>query len=756
MSTTALAITGVKAVIEGLRDFDGGMKEMTGLVAGFGKQAAASAREFKPFQNIINAVTESLKRIAEFVIAGVILRGIEAITGALRDMIGSVVQAAMDFQGLQIRLENFVAVDLMKDGGIEDFATALEMAAPLTEELFVWVQKLALTTPFDTKSIADAMTMARAWGFNADEAKNLTRQVIDFTAGMGFGADEMDRVIKALGQMKSLGRVAGQELLQLANAGVPVSDIMEEIRLELGLTTDEFDKLRRKGGVSAEMFFEKWDELVKTRFEGSAQRMSHTLRGVISNFRDLTVEVVGLNVVKPVLDVIGDKLGNIFDTLTGGMRGDILINTLKIIGQDLAEIVGMFFGKLPSEENIADFILDKLLKLMQTIGGIREILQGDLPTRGKVTGILALIGFSPEAVGKLDNFIFNIKEFFKNFKAIITGEGVEDADETPVGKFFSKIRQSIENFKTFWEENKEGILGAFGNIAEALFGAGEITGESILEIAGQFIENMSQKLIENGPDIVATLNTIATFIRETMIPTLTDVADWFVENGPLILEIIVNLISFVKIAGKVLWLVFGQLILIIIKSITQFIDMVKVATTALIQLAIIIKTVISDALVTTITGFTQLSAIIANKVITVLEDLRDGLFRAGHDGIAGFVDGFITGLINAWNSIAPWISWFINQVRALFRESSPSLVFAEIGENLNKGLAKGIIDSIQLPAAAMDATVQHVVSAGSSAMMGSNTTNNTVNNSFNMNINSSARTEPIVQDFNTMQAIVGA
>jgi phage-related protein len=149
------------------------------------------------------------------------------------------------------------------------------------------------------------------------------------------------------------------------------------------------------------------------------------------------------------------------------------------------------------------------------------------------------------------------------------------------------------------------------------------------------------------------------------------------------------------------------------------------------------------------------------KIDELVQKIRDKLGihemnSIARDAIQGLVDGFINGILNAWVAVNPWVAWFVDQIKRLLGISSPSKLFAEFGQNINEGLAQGIIDSIQLPAAAMDATVQHVVSAGSSAMMGGATTNNTVNNSFNQTINTSARTEPIIQDFNTMQAIVGA
>jgi tape measure domain-containing protein len=752
MTTSALAITGVKAVIEGLTGFEFGMDSMTKKVAAFGRSAGESAREFKPFQNIINAVTESLKRIAEFVIAGIILRGIEAISGAIRDMIASVIEAGMEFQNLTVRLETFVAGDILDSGQVESFTEALELAGPQAEELFGWIQQIALQAPFSTSDIADAMTMGRAWGFNTEEAKKLTEQVIDFAAGMGFSGEEMDRVIKALGQMKSLGRVAGQELLQLANAGVPVSDIMEEIRLELGLTIDEFEKLRMKGGVSAEMFFEKWDDLVANRFEGSAERMGRTISGVRIRMKNLIDTTLGYDVVRPILDSVAGKLADILDALTTGERGERLLQITKEIGEALSGIADIFFGGIETE-GFADKVLEIFDKIKEKIIGIKGILAAEGGAGEKASAILILLGVSEETVAKINDFVERVQDIFKGIQSIFTGEEVEGEEETPIGRFFASIRRAVQNFQEFWEEHGEEIKVIFGEILGGLFGVGELTGETLLDVAGNAIEGLSEKTLENGPTIVDKLQEIADFINEDFLPAWDRVTQWIENNQDKLLA----LAGFIGAIGVVLKLIAPILFFVALFLLPVFIgflvdlgEKVSIAKGRLEELDTAIKTKVVEALET-----------FKTKIDELVQKIRDKLGihqmnSVARDAIQGLVDGFITGILNAWQSVMPWLSWFIDQVRRVLGISSPSKLFAEFGQNINEGLAKGIIDSIQLPAAAMDATVQHVVSAGSSAMMSGNTTNNTVNNNMTMNVHTQARTSTVMADTRTMQAIVGA
>ena len=122
---------------------------------------------------------------------------------------------------------------------------------------------------------------------------------------------------------------------------------------------------------------------------------------------------------------------------------------------------------------------------------------------------------------------------------------------------------------------------------------------------------------------------------------------------------------------------------------------------------------------------------------------------------AGFKDGFIQGIINTWSSVSPWLSWFIAMVQWIFGVSSPSTVFEGIGENLMMGLSKGIENLKSLPEMSMNAAITQVITPAMMPLQAATTTNNQTVNNFNMNINTQARAEPIMADFEMMRSFAG-
>ena len=155
---------GVELVLEGLTSFRRGMMEARKENEAFAESGGKIEKALSPVNKLLGTFFESLKRIGEFVIAGVIVRGFEKITSVIKDMVSAMVAAGMEFQTLTVRLEGLLAREILDAGQAVDFTNALELATPAAKDLFFWIQKLALTTPFDIQDVAETITFAKAYG----------------------------------------------------------------------------------------------------------------------------------------------------------------------------------------------------------------------------------------------------------------------------------------------------------------------------------------------------------------------------------------------------------------------------------------------------------------------------------------------------------------------------------------------------------------------------------------------------------------
>jgi tape measure domain-containing protein len=94
----------------------------------------------------------------------------------------------------------------------------------------------------------------------------------------------MSRIALALGQIEAKGKLSGQEILQLVNAGLPVVQILAEA---FGKTTAEVTAMVSDGLVPANQAIEAITEYIENNFAGAAERQATTWAGLMGTFEDL-------------------------------------------------------------------------------------------------------------------------------------------------------------------------------------------------------------------------------------------------------------------------------------------------------------------------------------------------------------------------------------------------------------------------------------------------------------------------------------
>ncbi|WDU82270.1 tape measure protein [Caloramator sp. Dgby_cultured_2] len=150
--------------------------------------------------------------------------------------------------------------------------------------------KFASSTPFEYPDLLDASQRLMAMGFSADEVLPTLKAVGDAMAGMGKGANEINGVIYALGQMRMAGRVNAQDMMQLVNQGVPAWQILAEA---MGKTTAEVRKMSEQGLIPAEYAVNVLINGMEKRFPNMMKNMENTWQGVTSTIKDIWRMTIG-------------------------------------------------------------------------------------------------------------------------------------------------------------------------------------------------------------------------------------------------------------------------------------------------------------------------------------------------------------------------------------------------------------------------------------------------------------------------------
>ena len=162
------------------------------------------------------------------------------------------------------------------------------------------------------------------------------------------------------------------------------------------------------------------------------------------------------------------------------------------------------------------------------------------------------------------------------------------------------------------------------------------------------------------------------------------------------------------------------------------------------------KTTISTKSAEIWTVITTWAASIAKAVTDKIADL----VTAG----GNLVEGIRTGISNAWDGFMTWIKGLVNSLPEVIKKalgiSSPSTVFAGIGQNMMLGLAQGILDGARFPNVALS-SIAGMVSAPGAGMYAPPSISHSYSPSWNLTVMSNNSPEVVAQSFGLMRILAG-
>lgn len=246
-------------------------------------RAAAATRDF-------DAATDStgntLSNVAGKAVAlGGALLGLQQ----MRELATSVVETGSQFQNLEVRLENLL-------GSAESAGQAMAM-----------LKDLAASTPFDVAGLSEAYVKLTSFGMKPTEAQ--MRSLVDITANLGGGTEALSGVTLALGQAWTKTKLQGEEILQLAERGVPVWDALARAT---GRTVPELQRMSEAGQLGRDVISKLIDELGRMN-AGASDKLMQTYAGAVANAKDALAEFFDMIAKAGVLDWLTDKIRVLLD-----------------------------------------------------------------------------------------------------------------------------------------------------------------------------------------------------------------------------------------------------------------------------------------------------------------------------------------------------------------------------------------------------------------------------------------------------------
>lgn len=226
----------------------------------------------------------------------------------------------------------------------------LEGSQAAATERFAQLQEMARSTPLSVNQVTEAYVKLKNFGL--DPLDGTMQSIIDTGAALGGGFETINGLIMAFGQANAKGKLQGEEMLQMAERGVPVYDTLARA---LGKTTGEIQEMASKGQLGRDSIKLLADELGKANF-GAAAAQANTMDGAIGALKDnieqLAIAIGDSGLAAAFTGLLRDVAAGIAvltdwinETGDANTEASALASVLKVLGQAMDVIaVGAKLG----------------------------------------------------------------------------------------------------------------------------------------------------------------------------------------------------------------------------------------------------------------------------------------------------------------------------------------------------------------------------------------------------------------------------
>ena len=182
-----------------------------------------------------------------------------------------------------------------------------------------WIAKfrqMAFEMPFTFRGVVEDVRSLLAYGFKIEETPRIITALSDAAAAFGGNQELFSRITMALGQIRAKGYPAGEEMRQMAQAGIPAWEILAE---HIGTTIPDAMQKAENRAIDAGTAIEALVAGMEKRYGGLSKQMMNTLPGAMSNLTDVweaammvlggPIAIQATKIIKAISDTIW-KLAN--------------------------------------------------------------------------------------------------------------------------------------------------------------------------------------------------------------------------------------------------------------------------------------------------------------------------------------------------------------------------------------------------------------------------------------------------------------
>ncbi len=275
----------------------------------------------------------------------------------LKSVAEKVLETGSAFEQLERRLTGIL-------GSSEKAAQAMGM-----------IKQLAQDTPFDVQGLTETFAKLSAFGLQPTRQQMLA--IIDTAAKLGGGTEALTGVSLALGQAWTKQKLQGEEILQLAERGVPVWDLLTKAT---GRNVQELQKMSEAGQLGRDVILQLIDAMGQQNAGASADLMA-SYAGAVQRAQDALQEFFNLIAQSGVLDYLTKQLNGLlaqFDALKASGELDAWAKRIATGFIDVANTAQALIGIVKLLAPAIEVAIKMMVvsKVMSFAGSLTSVAKG--------------------------------------------------------------------------------------------------------------------------------------------------------------------------------------------------------------------------------------------------------------------------------------------------------------------------------------------------------------------------------------------
>lgn len=364
---------------------------------------------------------------------GITLGGLFTID-KLKDFVGQIVAVRSEFQSLQTSFRTLVG------------------DADKADELFNSIKEFAVSTPMMMGDLAKGAQTMLGFNIPLEQVMENLRAIGDISMG---DRDRFNSLTLAFSQMSATGKLMGQDLLQMINAGF---NPLAQMAVKTGKSISQLKEDMSAGTISAEMVRQAFIDAASAggKFNGMLEAQSKTLKGQISNLK---------GAIEDLFNELGEKSEGLIAGAVGVMSdlvknyekvGEVLVELIVVYGTYKAAVIAATaaqeWGTLAAAAQYKGLVL---------LEKAQKLLNSTMLKNPYVLAATALAGLAV-AVYKLATAETEAEQQQKKLdKAVEACESSIATEDAKIDQLFGTLKGATKGTKEY-EDAKDAIIQQYG------------------------------------------------------------------------------------------------------------------------------------------------------------------------------------------------------------------------------------------------------------------------------------------------------